>query len=454
MVTVFGDFMIPAVSRSIRLAAPLLAVLWGAGCAIPLRGGVDTLDSVAVAATVRADSLRAQSAKVGDSLQVATHVVGSRKDAPSLAKVGKPVDSVKAASMPVQADTGASRRKPVQLDPSERSRDPNAWSDLFMNGDTTANRELVAVSRILHGWYTSPVEPMAVAWPDLWGHVGEITLSRPVDTFGFAAGAPAVLDLRPLVGLRKFRAARIGLDKKRLVSILVPPSLEEIDLSGNRLEILEIVAEGPSELRRVDVSGNRLASIRLSGTAPKVQATGNRLCSRLLGLPAGEKPDRIACKEFPTLADSVAKSLLERWALSGLPGETAPAKQALVPDLLPASLGTTRWIFPQSVSRCGAGEGEARFWSFGMVGYDGSDALLVGAFPALAKGKIRPGMTRSQMQAVLGKPLRSQGDVDAWVTERTTDDRLWLGLRCFYDAAGRLEGVWIRKLPRVCPDPA
>lgn len=464
--------MMPATSRPVRLTAPVLALVsavWVSGCALPFLGGATKLDPKAVVAAAKSDSLLAMSSKVQDTIRSAVakpakaeRIAKTPDSAAQPAKspdsskgvaATKPVDSLKPAPAAKVSDSvKVGPPKPEQLDPSERSRDPNAWSDLLMAGDTTAGRELSAVSRMLHRWYKNPVTPMLSAWPDLWGHVAELSLNRQVDTISFSVkdSNALVLDLRMLVGLRKFRAPRVGLDKKRLVSILVPSSLEEIDLAGNRLELLEVVAEGRSDLRQLDVSGNRLASLRLVGVAPNVLAVGNRLCSRLLGLPTGERADKLQCKDFPSQADSLGRQLLERWSKSALPGEIAPAKVTLVTDVLPTSFPPSKWTFPISASACAQGVVEARFWPFGVVGYDGFDALLVGQFPPLAKGKIRPGMARAQVQAVLGKPTRSQGAVDVWASEKTPDDRLWLGVRFFYDAEGRLEGVWIRKLAQRC----
>ncbi|MBK8802540.1 MAG: hypothetical protein IPN71_10905 [Fibrobacteres bacterium] len=492
--------MMPATSRSVRLAVPALAfawAIWVSGCALPFLGGATKLDPKAVVAASSPDSLRAIASKVLDSARGVPGKPGkvetvaknqdtsavavakqmdslpkkptARKDSlvpaaksippvemadsTKITKAVKLADSLKSVAPTNGTDSvKIGSAKPEQLDPSERSRDPNAWSDLLMAGDTVAGRELSAVSRILHRWYKKPIAPMLSAWPDLWGHVAELSLTRSVDTMAFSPkdSNSLVLDLRRFTGLRKLRASQVGLDKKRLISILVGPALEEIDLSGNRLELLEVVAEGLSELRHLDVSNNKLTSLRLVGVSPKVLATGNRLCSRLLGLPGGERADKVLCKDFPAVADSLGRSLLERWRKSGLPGEIASAKVALATDILPGSLPQTKWSFPIRASGCAQGEREAKFWAFGVVGYDGSDALLVGSFPALAKDKIRPGMSRAQVMAVLGKPARSQGSVDAWASEKTADDRLWLGVRFFYDMGGRLEGVWIRRLAPSC----
>lgn len=479
------------------LVPAFISVVWVSGCALPFFSGATKLDPKAVEAVAKPDSLRKianeamkpasesipKSAKAQpppksvdtsltpavkspdsvsvkstggkDSLARAVKSVSSTKSVDSSKNLvsSKTGDSTKSVTPAKSADSlEAKLAKPEQLDPSERSRDPNAWSDLLMAGDTTASRELSIVSRILRRWYKRPVTPMLSAWPDYLGHVGELTFTRSVDTIAVSASDTdaLVLDLRPLAGLRKLRASKIGLDKKRLVSILVPPTLEEIDLSGNRLELLEVVAEGKSELRQLDVSNNRISSLRLVGVSPKVVASGNRLCSRLFGLPAGDRADRASCKDFPSTVDSLGRLLLERWSRSGLPGEIAPAKVVLAADILPASLPPTKWTFPVNGSECPRGAVDARFWAFGVLGYEGSDALLVGAFPPLAKGRIRPGMARTQVQAVLGKPTRSQGGVDAWASEKTPDDRLWLGVRFFYDAEGRLEAVWIRRLALSC----
>lgn len=353
-------------------------------------------------------------------------------------------------------DSGAGRGGSVvdslpRLDPSDRSPDPNAWSELLMAGDTTALRELGVVSRLMHRWYTRPIAPMLSSWPDVWGHVAELSFTRPPDTVSLAGvDQPIqVLDLRGLPGLRKFRASRIGLDKKRLLVLRVGASLEEVDLSQNRLELLEVVADGPSSLRRLDLSGNRLQGLRLDGVAPTVLGAGSRLCSRLLGSGANFRIDRAACRDFPFGVDSLAVLLLDRWGRTSLPGEVADGRQPLVGRMLPRSLPVPRWKVPV-VQGCGTSTGEANFWAFGAGGWNGGDHVFVGSFPALFEGKIRAGMTRAEVGAILGRPVRSASGVDAWANEKTPDGRLWLGVRLFYDGAGRLEGAWLRRIPSPC----